>query len=296
MRGLCSALLALLLLVMASCSDDGTSPAGDGDFLFQLTVQEPDGTPVPGLEATLYVPTVPEFIGKSASAGARAALRPYASVRYNVSARARVRIQVFDLSGAPVKTLIDQVQDAGAYALAYNGTTDEGTALIGTVVLNCRYRALDETTNAVLYADSTYAVLLTGIDAYRRPSLGTTDGEGIVSTSDRLLFPGTYELPQLIVVNENADEIGHFAISDSARVFLRDPAQELVQRAVFKVDPGSNRFRVTWNPSKAAGTPSLGEGPPRAFAAPPGEVTAGEKRVPIPPPVWSLMVYPNPFN
>lgn len=280
MRGVCGALLALLLLVTASCSDNGTSPGGDGDFLFQLTVQEPDGTPVPGLEATLYVPTVPEFFGKAANAGARA----------------RVRIQVFHLSGAPVKTLIDQVQDAGAYALAYNGTTDEGTALIGTVVLKCRYRALDETTNAVLHADSTYAVLLTGIDADRRPSLGTTDGEGIVSTSDRLLFPGTYELPQLMIVDENADEIGTFAISDSARVFLRDPARELEQVAVFKVGPGRNRFQMTWDPSKAAATPLPSKGRPDCRPAAPDDAGADQRRAPIPAPAWAFRVYPNPFN
>ena len=296
MRGVCGALLALLLLVTASCSDNGTSPGGDGDFLFQLTVQEPDGTPVPGLEATLYVPTVPEFFGKAANAGARAALRPYAGVRYDVAARARVRIQVFHLSGAPVKTLIDQVQDAGAYALAYNGTTDEGTALIGTVVLKCRYRALDEITNDVLYADSTYAVLLTGIDAYRRPSLGTTDAEGIVRTSDRLLFPGTYELPQLIVVDENAEEIGHFAISDSARVFLRDPARELEQVAVFKVGPGRNRFQLTWDPSKAAATPLPSKGWPDCRPTAPDDAGADQRRAPIPAPAWAFRVYPNPFN
>jgi hypothetical protein len=51
---------------------------------------------------------------------------PSTTIRYELAARTKVELKVYDVSGAVVRTLVNEVKSAGAYSLAWNGRDDHG--------------------------------------------------------------------------------------------------------------------------------------------------------------------------
>jgi hypothetical protein len=54
---------------------------------------------------------------------------PFTSIRFSLSRPARVRLLVFDVSGARVKSLADGLMPAGEHQLRWDGTNDRGRPL-----------------------------------------------------------------------------------------------------------------------------------------------------------------------
>ena len=52
---------------------------------------------------------------------------PITTIRYEIASREHVELRVFDVSGALVRTLVDEAKAAGAYSLEWNGRDDRGT-------------------------------------------------------------------------------------------------------------------------------------------------------------------------
>jgi len=69
---------------------------------------------------------------------------PETTIRYAVAARGPVRIEIFGVNGARVRTLVDLVQDAGVYTVRWNGTNDEGKP-VGSGAYFYRLRAAGAT-------------------------------------------------------------------------------------------------------------------------------------------------------
>lgn len=291
MRGLRTMFFMALVVMTGSCADDPVEPDGQPDFAFEATVKDTNGAPVSGLQATLFVPLDPPDGRPEQPSDTASPDKANVLLRFETPVEARLHIQFLDLLRRPVKDLLDEVLPAGAHLLAYDGTDEADEHLLGTVVLLCRLRAFDPVSHATLFADSTLAVLCTGVDRQQRPSLGTTDAAGVIRSVDPLLFPGIFQLPPLNGVDESGNGTGSFSISDSVQVLLRNPENGMEQTAVLAVGPGINRFDVIWDPARAATTTrgnvaSL----PRAWIEPvcPKEAAS--------PPLWSWMLYPNPFN
>ncbi len=85
---------------------------------------------------TCYVATGVEETPQSAAAprarlydAAPNPFNPFTSIRYSLSRPARVRIHVFDVSGARVRTLADQPMPAGEHQVRWDGTNDRGREL-----------------------------------------------------------------------------------------------------------------------------------------------------------------------
>jgi M6 family metalloprotease-like protein len=51
---------------------------------------------------------------------------PSTTIRYELAARSRVALRVYDVNGALVRTLVDESKEAGAYSLEWNGRDDRG--------------------------------------------------------------------------------------------------------------------------------------------------------------------------
>jgi hypothetical protein len=58
---------------------------------------------------------------------------PTTTIEYEVSARERVRLRVYDVRGALVRTLVDTEQSAGAHVTGWNGTDEMGRAVASGV-------------------------------------------------------------------------------------------------------------------------------------------------------------------
>ncbi|HET6463366.1 MAG TPA: T9SS type A sorting domain-containing protein, partial [Candidatus Krumholzibacteria bacterium] len=54
---------------------------------------------------------------------------PETTVRYTLPARGHVRIDIYDLRGERVATLVDRDQDAGAFTVNWRGRDDHGTSV-----------------------------------------------------------------------------------------------------------------------------------------------------------------------
>jgi len=54
---------------------------------------------------------------------------PFTRIRFTLSRPARVRLHIFDVSGARVRSLADRPMPAGTYDLSWDGTNDRGRAL-----------------------------------------------------------------------------------------------------------------------------------------------------------------------
>lgn len=290
MRSLRTTFVMALVIITASCADDPVVPDGEPDFMFEATVKDTSGAPVSGLQASLFVPVDlpgghPERPGDTVSPD-----KAMVALSVVTPVEARLHIQFLDLLRRPVKNLFDEVRPAGFNSIYYDGTDDAGQHLLGTVVLLCRLRAFDPSSNATLFADSTFAVLCVGVDRLLRPSLGTTDAAGVVRSVDPLLFPGIFDLPPLKGADENGGDLGPFAISNAVQVLLRNPGNGMEQIAILTVGQGINRFDVVWDPARAAATSCGAEASlPRVRIDP----ACSEKAAP---PLWQWSLYPNPFN
>lgn len=54
---------------------------------------------------------------------------PSTTIRYELASRANVELRVYDVSGALVRTLVNESKAAGSYSLEWNGRDDRGTAV-----------------------------------------------------------------------------------------------------------------------------------------------------------------------
>lgn len=82
------------------------------------------------LAAVNYPSNSPQVIPLSARLTART--RPgAATLRFDLEHAGSVRLDVFDLAGRKLATLMDGVRDAGEYELAWNGATESGRAQPG---------------------------------------------------------------------------------------------------------------------------------------------------------------------
>jgi flagellar hook assembly protein FlgD len=54
---------------------------------------------------------------------------PETTVRYTLPSRSHVRIDIFDLNGEHVATLVDRDEAAGAFTVAWRGRNDAGASV-----------------------------------------------------------------------------------------------------------------------------------------------------------------------
>ena len=252
------------------------------DFSLELTVLGPGGAPLPDLEAKLQV-RIPEFDP----------MKPKTVIQFEVPVPARVSMTVFDLEGQFVRTMIDGVLAPGMHSIAFDGRNAAGEPLLGTWVLRYEMVGGDDT-GAELFRDSKWMTLCTVPDLAQAPILGMTDQNGMVATGNRLLFPFLYDLPELIMTDENGEITGTFTISDIVTVTLKDLVSGLHQNFDLKIGPGLNQFilrpdaaplRVSpsWDVPAGAGVHGLPSG------------KGMQEKLPVPD--WRLLqCYPNPFN
>ena len=51
---------------------------------------------------------------------------PITTLRYNVPEKILVRISIFDISGNPIKTLVNEIKSAGFYSARWDAINDKG--------------------------------------------------------------------------------------------------------------------------------------------------------------------------
>jgi len=54
---------------------------------------------------------------------------PHTTIRYELPCKARVKLEVYDVLGRLVSTLVDLEQEMGSYEVKWDGKSDDGLAL-----------------------------------------------------------------------------------------------------------------------------------------------------------------------
>lgn len=284
-RTLTSCLL-LLALALPGCSDDGASPSVK-PFALELTIQDPLGQPVEGLEAKLHVP-IPGFPISAA--------KPMTTVQFSVPVAAHVNLSVYDLEGQLARTLWDAPVNAGVLTVAVAGGNDPDF-LLGSRIY--RYEMVAAVDSVETFRDSKYMSLYTSIDVDQRPVLGVSDREGIIRFTDRTHFPFLYGLGPQPWVDENGDPAGTFEFDDVASVRLYDPIGGVYINYDVPVSEGRNAQVLVWDAAKArpeadwrgAAVAAVGPAPGRGEGA---AMTAGAAVPVLEYRLWQNS--PNPFN
>jgi hypothetical protein len=104
---------------------------GAGDGVYDVVAYNPGGTSdvlagafeVTGAPTGVDDPTPSQF---ALRANYPNPFNPSTTIRYDVASRSEVSLQVFDVSGALVRTLVNGVKEAGSYTIDWDGRNDQG--------------------------------------------------------------------------------------------------------------------------------------------------------------------------
>lgn len=233
-----------------------TAPAGSGsDYvveverdveyaLFRIRIDNVDGSIEYSetVEPTVIVEEVPTTPAEfNLNSGYPNPFYNITYLRYELSGATTVALDVFDLEGRPVHTLVRDELTAGSRTTAWEAADD----LHGGYY---RVQLRTETDTASVLSVYTGPGVEGPDERLRvRTALGTTDADGRFATEDRALFPQFYDDIEADFRDENNVMLGVFVPTRDVTLVLRDDMGR-EQRYERTLRDGSNRFELTWDP------------------------------------------------
>jgi hypothetical protein len=113
--------------ILATCENSATEECWTPDrrnqtpylddlqlFTYRLPIPVEPNSPAPAPAHTRLLPVSPN------------PFNPRTTVRYEVSAETNIRLQVFDIEGGLMKTLLDERQRSGSHTIEWDGFADTG--------------------------------------------------------------------------------------------------------------------------------------------------------------------------
>lgn len=280
-------LLGVMGYLLTSCDNNtANGPEGDMDFNIQIYVQDDQGNPLQDLQVSCW--NCLDITSNSQDSKTPSiTIQPSQTViTYDITIGCLAQMYLLDLDGNHVATVIDDIQSAGYYSVMWNAGSDMPCG-----VYLCILETTDTLSDELLFGDTIYPVLW-------RPDpvltvVGYTSAEGVLSTSDRLLFPNTYELPVIYATDACGTEQGLIEFSSDVHFVITDTASAEYMTFDSAIVLGNNHFTVIWNPSKH-GKVGISKFRVMSECEKPLEII---KVDPIIPDEWMLhQNYPNPFN
>ncbi|MBD3179957.1 MAG: hypothetical protein GF417_10365 [Candidatus Latescibacteria bacterium] len=273
-------LLIAAAVSLAGCSEKAAGPSGGGGgFLFRVEVTDSAGEPVSGLRVSAHHMVSVSLFGPSAPRRPQGRSSSVV-IPFTLAEESECEISILDLENSPVRTILEGVRPAGWHTVIWDGL-DEGGLPVPGGVYRCRMST----------GGRTFTEL---IDYYEpdpdRTVIGYTGEEGVILSEDQLLFPATYDLPELRWTGLYGDSLGTFTCLDSARLYLTDTLDSSWMRATIQVLKGVNAFCLEWDPVSPV----------------PPDTDAGRSPEPVPAALSHRVIqpdsstlghpYPNPFN
>jgi hypothetical protein len=235
--------------------------------LFEIAVKTPGGQPVPDLRVSLWNMLPCSVLGDGSPCTGKAAApvngvaRATTEFAFEIDADGRVDLEVFDLDGRHVESIIDdEVLEAGPYTTLWYGPLDAVGTAIYTVVLSVY--DLDRT-QLFSPPDTVYSVVAK-VDP-EESVVGSTDAGGEFKTEDRTLFPGLDpDLPTLEQFDAACNPLGTFTLQPEVYVYLQSADGTMKDDYQLTLEGTSNRFDLVWDPTPVAAGAKRG---PAGFAA-----------------------------
>lgn len=231
-----------LILALTACGDDTTGPPTE-TFSVTVTVADPDGAAVEGLDVVVWnMSSSLAAVLQDDALGRRAVTR----ISFVLEAPGRCWLRVTDLEGEEVGTYYDGEElPAGAHSVQAG--------------VGIEYRAGVEVYRYELVVREP----VSGIERFRaarwmtavhldrtRLVLPSTDASGRVVFEDPTLVPGLFDLGPMPAVDENGSQIMQFTLGDSLIVRAFD-AEGRWAEARSVVSMGANSIALEWAPATA---------------------------------------------
>jgi hypothetical protein len=251
-------------------------------FRIEVLVLDPAGEPVPDADIAV-MPALPSSVFPWGPG--RGDARPAVVIPFDLEEQLAVRLDIQDITGAPIRTLDLGAQPAGAHQLVWDGNDDLGEPMFSgwyEAVLRISAYGGDPYWTVV---DSTS--MLKVVPDPERIRVAVTDAEGRALITDRRLVPAFWDPPPLTHRDENANDLGLFELTTETWLYVAVPGSEFVGTwaSVDAID-GAQAVEVTLTAVPPQGAPDAG---PVLRSAP--------RDVDTPPLTTRLHgVYPNPFN
>jgi hypothetical protein len=276
-------ILFVLIILFSSCKDDSISVQRDNGFSVKISVKDTVGNPVAGLRISAWNHLSLPII-RFPKSGTLEPQKSTCTIDFAIPISSEAELSVFEADGKFIETLWHQQFEAGLYQC--NWSTNKQ---LPTRVYKYRLTAKD-TSGAYIFKDSSYAVLW-------QPDadisiLGWTSNDGAFNTTDKLLFPNTLQLPQLIFTEVfGPDSAGTFTIRDTVTIVLTDTSthKSISFNHVIKNDI-ENKIDLLWNPNLAKQTST------EKISFSPMVKKSQIKLDGVPDKFKLYQNYPNPFN
>ena len=230
-----------LFFIFISCNDNPSDANNESPFSVQVQVVNSSGTPFPYMNVSLWSKInnsngIPKISGQNE-------INAASTIRFSLPQQSFVSLIIYDLNNEVVDKLIsNEIKTAGTYSYTWATSYYNG-------VFKCKlFTSSDSLQNNILYNDSIYVV---EISPDPRVSLiGKTDINGIVTSSNNLLFPNLYNLPSIPhTLQDSPEPFGYFTFSDSVIVVVSNASFSEYILYEREIKNGENKLNLIWDKS-----------------------------------------------
>lgn len=268
-----SALALVLLIAVAGCGDDTPTSTEDDSLLVALRVVDSDGEPLPDMRVNVANSILVDGVRG-------AAVNSALHVPLDLEEQSRVRMNVEDLHGTRVASLVDDVLPGGSNVVLWSGLDDSGnTVPAGRYTI--RVYVFDIETSARVLLDEAEVFLDRDGDSH---VVGTTGADGRLVLTDETLFPGLFLLGEMDAVDEQGEVVGVLQVLAGASFWAWPATGGPAVWTESTLFYGSNSVELVYEPGKSA-MPAAAALPAAVSGA---ETPEQETALGIP--------YPNPFR
>jgi len=263
-----------LILILITCK--GTTSPDQEDFSLTINVQDAGGNPISDLVVNV-VNLIPGF-------GEWEYSRPQTTIFLVLIEQAQVELNIYDIERQHVKELISNTMEAGNWSVNWDGR-DANDELCMPGIYYYSIEIYEE--NDLVFENEKLMYFYEFSNELF--AIGRTDLEGAIFTDDTKLFPNFYDLPEIVRTDEEGNNLGTFAITDSVIIILTDPDTDASQNFVIVIDEGAQALDLIWETEE-----NILEQENTGFQTIISDRDADDEIIPRQ--YWMTQNYPNPFN
>jgi hypothetical protein len=272
----------VLSFVFISCNPTGADL--ESPFNVKVQVVDSNGNPLSDMNVSLWSKL--NYSSGILKISGQNEINAASTIQFNLPQQSFVSLIIYDLNDKIVDKLIsNEIKMAGAYSYTWATSYYNG-------VFKCKLiTSSDSLQNNILFKDSIYVVEISPDP--RVSVIGKTDDNGIVTASDKLLFPNLFNLPSIPhTLADGPQPFGYFTFSDSIIIAVSDTSFSEYILYECAIKNGENKLSLKWDKSLPKHLSDKRSGISRFtrdnLIRNPGDVIPKD---------WKLYQnYPNPFN
>ena len=230
-------MMLLLSLLLIGCSDDSDSNNND---LFSVIVKDEAGNAISDLEVRLTNLSVDKlgFCG-----------RPCTTLSFTIIEEYDVCLEIYNQKNEKIRILYDDIMALGTHSINWDGKdeNEEIPGAGGTRIFSYNLTCREPETSEITFEETAFMCMSFNL-LEERSSLGITNESGKYINNEVLAFPHLFNPESQKAIDENSNYIKTFCFSDSIKIRLYDPVEDLCMDFVKPMtSSSSNHYELIWN-------------------------------------------------